>query len=883
MGAATHAILPARQVPMSRGTSRYIVGSEVTLAGLVVLCPLALGGAAPWLLWPLVLLSGVAAVLAAVGARRQGQSLHVPLVAGALLGGAVLCALQLVPLPPALLGVLSPEAAALREHALVPLGLDGMRPVSLDPTATWRELAKHVALLLAFLAAVQVCRSGRSRRRLLATVAFTGAGVAGVGLAHQLLGLARLFGLWAFAHAQPPLVTPFGNPNHLAGFLGLAATVAVGLALTSERRSRLAVYAGAALLSGAGVLLSLSRAGIAFFVFGQLALAGGELWRRRVQRARGPSAGPGRGVAVLLGLCAVLAVGGYVGAEKLGAELASANSVEKLRHSKVDTWPMMVEAARAFPVLGMGRGAFEAAFPRYQTAYPLHTFTHPENAVLQLAAEFGVPGLVLLVVALWGFARLPRREKLGTVELAALAGVAALALHNLFDFSLELPACALAALVVLAAVARPDGERKPGAPPRGWRPLPVLAASGGLTVLALGALVAGRHTLAKAEEELAALVTARAPLAEVRARGLALIDRHPADYLLYGLVGQAYAAGGRATAGEALAFVNRALFLRPLDAPSHRTAARALLALGRRSQGFLEYRLAHEAGDAELLLREALPRARTQAEREALTPDSVTVAVLLAQRLGAQPEHRDAALDYLAWARERFDGRPGVEGLWDAEARLRLARKELALAEAACVEVEKRAPEALPTYLLRADVLRAAGKPEEAMKSLERLVARFPGNVDLSFALAGQLLEAGLTRHAREVLQQVSPFLTGFGQRASLLSLEGTSYEREGVFSRAIERYQSAARLEPTAERHFAVARLYESLNKPEAAVRELREGLRLLPAQAPGRAGVEAWVSRLESEEKQRLERRRQRLASDPEEQELELLRQGSAETGPE
>src|SRR5690348_6481301 len=103
---------------MSRSTSRYILGAEATLAALVVLCPLALGGAAAWALWPLVLLSGVAAVLAAVGARRQGQSLHVPLVAVPLLGGAVLCAAQLVPLPPAVLGVLSPEAAALREYAL---------------------------------------------------------------------------------------------------------------------------------------------------------------------------------------------------------------------------------------------------------------------------------------------------------------------------------------------------------------------------------------------------------------------------------------------------------------------------------------------------------------------------------------------------------------------------------------------------------------------------------------------------------------------------------------------------------------------------------------------------------------------------------------------
>ncbi|MFP2901598.1 hypothetical protein [Corallococcus sp. 4LFB] len=104
-----------------------------------------------------------------------------PLLAAPLVGGMVLCALQLVPLPPGLLAWVSPEAAALREDVLVPLGLTGWRPVSLEPSATWRELAKHLAYLLTFVAAVQVCRARASRQRLLAVLAFTGAAVAAVG------------------------------------------------------------------------------------------------------------------------------------------------------------------------------------------------------------------------------------------------------------------------------------------------------------------------------------------------------------------------------------------------------------------------------------------------------------------------------------------------------------------------------------------------------------------------------------------------------------------------------------------------------------------------------------------------------------------------------
>jgi predicted Zn-dependent protease len=860
--------------PGSRRTSRFSFGAEVALAGLVVLGPLALGGAAAWVLWPLVGLAALAALLAGVGARRQGHAVHVPLLAVPLLAGAALCLVQLIPLSSGLLGWVSPEAAGLREFALVPLGLTGARPVSLEPSATWRELAKSLAYALTFLAAVEVCRSRPSRRRLLATLAFTGAGVSLLGLLHAVLGLTQLLGVLAFTHAQPPLVTTFGNPNHLAGFLGLSATVGLGLAVSSERRGRGVLFGAAALLSGAGVLLSLSRAGILFFLFGQVLLGVWLVWRRSeggsTERVPPPWS---RGAAVVLLLGATLAVGGYVAWEKLVAEAASAASVEELRHSKVDLWPMMAEAARAFPVLGMGRGAFEVAFPRYQTVPNPNTLTHPENAVLQLLAEFGVPGLMLLALSVWGFVRLLRLERLGRAELAVLAGVMALGLHNLFDFSLELPACAVAALVALATVARPEERESSTVSGWTWR-LPAtrgLALAAGFTVLALVALVPGRHMVAAAEEELTALVRARPPLAEVRARAAVLIDRHPADYLLYSLVGSAYASGGKAAAGEALAFINRALYLRPMDAASHRIAARALMALGRRGQAFLEYRLAYESGDTGVLVREALDQTRTLKELQALTPGSPAMVAELALALFSKPGRQEQTLAWLAWSREHFDAAPGVAALWEREARLRMVRGELGEAEALCAELERRVPEALESQVLRAQILRAQGRHEDAIGLLERILPRFPGKLEVSFVLASQLLDVGQTRRAREVLQGANPFVTDYRQRARLLSLEAASYEREGLLARALERYQTVARLVPEPQAHFTVARLQESLRRFGDAARSVREGLQLLPAGA--HSDAEAWVARLETEEKRLLEGRRRQLMDDPNKQDVEHL----------
>ncbi len=836
--------------PRSR-TSRYTLGAEGVLAVLLVLLPLALGGAPTWVHGPLVALAGLAFVLACVGAWRQQRSLHLPLLALPLGAGALLCLLQLVPLPPGLLAVLSPEAAGLRDFVLVPLGLEGPRPLSMDPPATWRELARHLAYLLTFVAAVQVCRSGRARRRLLSTLAFTGAALAVLGLLHALLGLDTLFGTFAFVHARPPLVTPFGNPNHLAAFLGLSATVSLGLALSSGGRTRAVPYVLASVLGGTGVLLSLSRGGIAFFVFGMLAFALLLPRARRAGTERDRSWR--RGGRVLLCLLAVLAVGGKLAAEHLAAELETADSVEELRQSKIQQWPVLASVARAHP-LGLGRGAFESVFPRYQTQPVIDTSTHPENAVLQLATEFGVPGLLLLAVTLWGFGRLLRREGLDAAELSVLAGVAALGLHDLFDFSLELPASAVAAWVALASVARPEEQPRVEAP-RGHAPWRVLAVGVALTGVALAALVPGWSTLDTAEAELGALVATRAPLAEVRARGLALIDRHPADHALQDLMGLAHANAGRADAAEALAFANRALFLNPVDAWAHRVAAHALLTLGQRTQAFFEYRLAFEAGDHAVMWSEALGRARTLAELQALTPDTARHVVTFASQL-QRAGHQEVVLPWLAWARERFDAAPESAQLWEHEARVRLHRRELAEAEAASAEVSRRAPDALASHLLRADVLHALGRGDEALEVLEALGPRFPGNVERAFALARLQVDLGLTRRARESLQQLSPFVSNYSQRAQLYMLEASSYEREGLRARALESWKSAVRMQPGGDLWFKVARLHESLHQFDAAARAVREGLLLLPEAQRGEG--EAWVARLEAAERQRVEARR-------------------------
>ncbi|MFP2902070.1 polymerase, partial [Corallococcus sp. 4LFB] len=125
-----------------------------------------------------------------------------------------------------------------------------------------------------------------------------------------------------------------------------------------------------------------------------------------------------------------------------------------------------------------------------------------------------------------------------------------------------------------------------------------------------------------------------------------------------------------------------------------------------------------------------------------------------------------------------------------------------------------RAPDALATHLLRADVWRAQGRHAEALQSLEALAKRFPHDAELAFTLSTRQQEAGLTRRSRDTLAAVAPYLTDLRQRARLLSLEADSFEKEGLLARALEQRRSVVGLLPGPESHFAVARLQELLSR---------------------------------------------------------------------
>jgi len=408
--------------------------------------------------------AGLAAHLRTRRAAREGRV--VPPFPGArlLLGLHALVLLQLVPLPPALLKVASPGSFSFyNDPLLVPLA--AWRPISVSPPDTWRGLAFLAGFSLLALAVFRELGEGPWRRRLLLTVVGAGLAITVVAFLQAVSPEPRrIYGLW-----QPrwdwAVFGPYVNRNHFAGYLVMAAPLAIGFALEAvsrlraawERRRRgwlllgekegnaVARWAAAAMVLVAGLLASQSRGGVSAFAAAVLLMPAASRERRTTAL----------GVSLLVAL-GVLWIG-------LGGVL-SAFVTRGVRASRLDLWRDMLPMVPRFPVFGDGWNAFATAYPWYQTVWKTDWIGEAHNDYLQVLLDGGVLGALLVagllfVVFRGALARAPRSP----LDLAVFGALLGLALHGLVDFNGQIPANA-ATWTALAALAVAGPARDPAHP-----------------------------------------------------------------------------------------------------------------------------------------------------------------------------------------------------------------------------------------------------------------------------------------------------------------------------------------------------------------------------------------------------------------------------------
>lgn len=288
-----------------------------------------------------------------------------------------------------------------------------------------------------------------------------------------LLGALQFHGLWrSFQFAgieydpRLGLTSLAGNPGDLGVYLVLPCLIAQwALPRTRSGAPRWAIAAALALCLY-GVALTQTLAALAALAVGTLAL-----WLPLLppRKALAGLAGGAVLAAVLILAVAPLRVRFLDKARQL-----SEGNLNAVLTGRLDGWRAALWMFERQPVTGVGHGAYRPEYVPAKLALldrgveflktqPQPVFSNAHNEYLEVAAEWGIPGLLALAWGLTVLAGAALRMADARNRALAWAGIAALAVLSLVHFPFRIALTAFPAILFLAWVLRPAAKEEASA------------------------------------------------------------------------------------------------------------------------------------------------------------------------------------------------------------------------------------------------------------------------------------------------------------------------------------------------------------------------------------------------------------------------------------
>ena len=288
-----------------------------------------------------------------------------------------------------------------------------------------------------------------------------------------LLRMSGLTQFELFYDTQAPLhgtylTGPFVLHNSLATFAGLAALASAALLLTEGRRLVTALniarrgtlegvqsalglgilYILAFLISISALVASASRAGALATLCGLAVMFALAVIVSRDNEKR----------RWLVGISAIFGVTILVlfvfGGDVLRSRMNDLVDTGTIDSTRLDLWGAAIRMIKDAPLLGLGLGTFADAYPLYASQVLPFVMDKAHNDYLELAAGLGIPAALAwwtawLLLAIECLRGVFRRQRNRQFALTAVGATVLVAVHSIFDFSLQIPAISLLYATIL--------------------------------------------------------------------------------------------------------------------------------------------------------------------------------------------------------------------------------------------------------------------------------------------------------------------------------------------------------------------------------------------------------------------------------------------------
>jgi O-antigen ligase len=329
---------------------------------------------------------------------------------------------------------------------------------SKHPPASFRAMMLFVNDLLVFYLTVHTIRTRSQFRQVIYIIL-------GMAVFLSVFGLFKQSGInpfswWHYTDLNQDgyrLTATFGNPDHLAGYMEMAALLTLGLVLVGFRYIPGFFMACFIFLMLIALIFSLSRGGWIGFVAGWSFMTVLLLKNRHFKKRR-----------LLLGLSGLFLAAAFL-------ILSSTSVVERIRTldqgedmpnfaNRAVIWKSVAKIVQDYPLLGTGPGTFSLIFTQYQPGGQNARYFMGHNDYLQFTSEVGI---FLIAIILWmmvnfykkGFKKMKSRSSLVRGSAAGImSGITAILVHSIGDFNLHIPANALLFTVLAALASAPSPD-----------------------------------------------------------------------------------------------------------------------------------------------------------------------------------------------------------------------------------------------------------------------------------------------------------------------------------------------------------------------------------------------------------------------------------------